>query len=481
MKCKMAGRMIRWALFFALLLMPAVCHAQAQHPLVGTWRFAGGAEVLGYGLQILEDGTCILMNTDDFDHFPPEKLFPRDIACTWKEKNGVVSFSFPGRVEKCAWQLYEENQIVHFAEGDGGGHYERCDETLVMDADPLDDEIWLLLEHDLGDLQLMGCRKLENAEGQKFTLVLVWNGQEYSLHVFRWNKREKEWQPWRSTSKGIPQGKNMEGAQPPLLAVYPSGERIPLTLADAPEYTLKTDNSWFTIWMEDEETVWEKVIYRWQGDSFHLVSYWYGPGCYADIRGDRLIFSNIGDGKTEIVKRMLNTNLRSLDFYALPHQNSPDRQPPELQLYPASFPEGERWPVYAGPGTQYPRSGNGKAVVSTNGSIDVLGEYDGFLLICYEISTDKQRFGWIDAGALKKGETVPPVLFNESREKTLLQACDMTDDPFFSGNVLVSLDQGEKVTWLASLDAEWAYVRVEKEGEIWYGFLPLDVLDRGNG
>ena len=74
MKCKMAGRMIRWALVFALLLMPAVCHAQAQHPLVGTWRFAGGAEVLGYGLQILEDGTCILMNTDDFDHFPPEKL-----------------------------------------------------------------------------------------------------------------------------------------------------------------------------------------------------------------------------------------------------------------------------------------------------------------------------------------------------------------------------------------------------------------------
>lgn len=481
MRRKMAGRMIRWGVVFLLLLLPAFCQAQETHPLVGTWRFGGGAEVLGYGLQLLEDGTCILMNTDDFDHFPPEKLFPRDIACTWKEKDGVVSFAFPGRVKKCAWEMYEGNRIVHFAEGDGGGHYERCEETLVMDADPLDDEIWYWLESNLGEVHLMGCRQLENGEGQRFTLALLRQRQAYALYIFRWDAREKAWQPWAHTEKGVPQGKGVEGAQLAVLGRYLPGEGVTPLGETGPEYALETDGSWFSIRIDDGESIWEEVTYRWQAGGFHLVGYCYGPGHYAYIRGEYLLFSNTGDGKKEEAKRTLNTNLQTVDFYALPHQNSPDRLPPELQLYPASFPAGKRWPVYAGPGEQYPRSGNGKGVVSTNGPMDVLGEYNGYLLVHYAISEEKHRIGWIDGAALKKGETVPPLAFNEVRGETLRQNSTLTDDPLFSGSEMLSLKKGTKVTWLASLGDAWAYVRVESKGEVWYGFVPLDALEIGNG
>lgn len=169
------------------------------------------------------------------------------------------------------------------------------------------------------------------------------------------------------------------------------------------------------------------------------------------------------------VQGVVQTNLRYLNFAGIPSTAKEAEKkfsaapsiPWESELIgrEITFDGGRKLPVYTGPGTQYPRAGSGKAIVSTNDWIQVFGTENGYALIQYALSSDQMRFGYIDAAALPEGHTVNNLVL-EYAPAYIIRACSMTDDPLKSGNVIAKLSYEDRVTWLAAM-GPYAYVETE--------------------
>ena len=142
----------------------------------------------------------------------------------------------------------------------------------------------------------------------------------------------------------------------------------------------------------------------------------------------------------------------------------------ELTAQEIRFAGGKKYPVYSAPDKLSLRGGNGKALVSTNGWIQVFGKENGWILIQYSIDKDHYRFGYIDAASLPKKSSVPDLDF-ERISAVVNENVRVTDDPFFSRNTLASLSGGDPVT-LLSVMGEWAYI----EGDGFRGFVPYTSL-----
>ena len=65
------------------------------------------------------------------------------------------------------------------------------------------------------------------------------------------------------------------------------------------------------------------------------------------------------------------------------------------------LPEG-RYPVYTGPGEDYVRAGNGKALLSTKGWVQVFGWDAGWVLVQYGVSKAQMRMGYVRVPGLMR-------------------------------------------------------------------------------
>ncbi len=142
----------------------------------------------------------------------------------------------------------------------------------------------------------------------------------------------------------------------------------------------------------------------------------------------------------------------------------------ELQAQEVQFTGGKKYEVYSGPGKNTIRGGNGKAAVSTNGWIQVVGQEDGWILVHYSIDTSHYRFGYIEATSLPKDANVGYLNFY-ARSAVITNDVSVTDDPLYSRSVLASAKAGENVTWLATM-GDWAYI----EGANYRGFVPMSAV-----
>ena len=141
-----------------------------------------------------------------------------------------------------------------------------------------------------------------------------------------------------------------------------------------------------------------------------------------------------------------------------------------LEAKNPTFPPSRLYPVYCGPGEAYPRSGDGKGAVSTNGDIAVFGVHDGWAFIRYEIDEDRARFGWIDASVLPENAVIGELpLYN--RQAVIDQDCAMTDDPGGSRVPIASLSTGTRVELLTEA-FHWYYLRVQTPDGPICGFAP---------
>ena len=127
---------------------------------------------------------------------------------------------------------------------------------------------------------------------------------------------------------------------------------------------------------------------------------------------------------------------------------------------------GRNHKVYMGPGERFPRSGNGKGTVSTNGWVQVFGEYNGWLMVQYHIDAGRYRIGWIKEPALKKGVYVRELSFFYEDTQEILTPCALTDDPLGSGTAVVELEPGTTVRHLEFLGEDWEYVEATVDGDI---------------
>ncbi len=159
---------------------------------------------------------------------------------------------------------------------------------------------------------------------------------------------------------------------------------------------------------------------------------------------------------------------------------------PTLYNIPDEFSEyvfapGQKLNVYSGPGTGYVRGANGKALVSTNGTVYVCGWENGWLLLLYRINNGGARIGYAD-GARIKGDVYADYLTFAYQDAEITRNCAITDDPVSAYTPLATLRAGSRVTYLTTLhnDRDWAYVEADTSSGLVRGCVPLDAVDTGS-
>ncbi len=229
------------------------------------------------------------------------------------------------------------------------------------------------------------------------------------------------------------------------------------------------------------------VRYRWIDGGFRLTNYKHFSWLPVGIQDGALRFYDntipcvLGD-----VKGSVQTNIRYVSYSTLPKEIEEARA--KLTVATGEwfggyaprrikFTGGQKFPVYTGPGEGYARSGNGKGQVSTNDWIEVYGQKDGYILIQYGISSEKNRIGWIEKSALPKDADVPQIAFDGWGERCVLSdSADVTDDPFVSETALATLKPGDSFDLLLAVSGDWCYIEFEKNGKRMCGFLPLEAI-----
>lgn len=292
---------------------------------------------------------------------------------------------------------------------------------------------------------------------------------------------------WFRNAGAVPQG-----GESGWLSAPPKGN----TLYTKENEAYLSDGLSFTVFVSDEEKPNRYVAYHWEDGGFMLTGYrdwdaFYGEVSVAD---GRLHYANWLEGlDAGSVYGDVQRDLRYVSFNALPKTPAEARQKlssaPDLpgrngfQPREVKFTGGRQYPVYTGPGELYARSGNGKGSVSTNDWIQVFGEYDGWILIQYDISSDHFRIGWIEASALPKGESVARIGFLEEPDgrypQDVTEACALTDDPFMSRMPIASLPKGTPVMELVHGYKGWSYIAVEIDGQRMCGFVPTEKISHG--
>ena len=138
---------------------------------------------------------------------------------------------------------------------------------------------------------------------------------------------------------------------------------------------------------------------------------------------------------------------------------------------------GEQYDVFAAPGRSSYRAANGKAVMSTNDWVQIFGEEDGWVLVQYDISRDKMRFGYIDASALPRDTEVQTLRWYDLPAQTIKYNVSVTDDPLVSGNIIHSLRAGDSVKVLSEF-GNWYYIETtDNYGKLLRGFVPQSCID----
>jgi|GEM_PF-4032967 len=154
-----------------------------------------------------------------------------------------------------------------------------------------------------------------------------------------------------------------------------------------------------------------------------------------------------------------------------------------------TWPAGRTYPIYGGPTESYGRLGAGKAIVSTKGEITTWGEWEGAVLVSYNINKYHDRFGWIMADEVPESILAeqPSLITYDDYDQvscayaTLTDYCHLTDDPLKSKEYDIYLKPGASVKCLFTL-GEWVYIEAFKnEDDTVMGFVPLKNVDMEHG
>lgn len=236
---------------------------------------------------------------------------------------------------------------------------------------------------------------------------------------------------------------------------------------------------------EHEEYWSQSVSYHWHSGAFRLYAYMDRDDGFerAYVTDSGVSYYNFTeDRKLGRAAGEVQRNLRYVSFSALPKTRGEARrtlssapQIPEggLSAQRIRFTGGRKYEVYQGPGEGYGRSGSGKASVSTNDWIQVFGREDGWIMIQYDITSDRMRIGWIRESALPGGAQAEALAFAPAAAYTT-RSVTLTDDPLFSRSAVLTLPEGAWVEWLATM-GDWAYIE-SSTGDLIRGFVPRSAL-----
>jgi len=329
------------------------------------------------------------------------------------------------------------------------------------------------------------CEIYETPDGD-YGFALLKNGAERLLVGYEEQNGKMAY--WLKSHSAVMQGQPKAWLNAPLKGE----ERF-----DAEGNVVLTDGlSFSVICLDDEGELYEKYVgYRWENGGFRLTGYKDWTVFYGEVEASDgvLHFKNEMEGwDFGRAYGTVQRDLRYVSYDALP--KTIEQAKDELTVAPAvesfvlvpqkvKFTGGQKFPVYTGPGERFARSGNGKGSVSTNDWIQVFGEYDGWIMIQYDISAEQYRVGWIESSALPKGTGVKGLDLSQLKKPYNTEAvydCELTDDPVNSKKTLARIPKGTQMTELiyGAIDG-WSYVVVTIDGETMCGFVPSDAPIHG--
>ena len=220
------------------------------------------------------------------------------------------------------------------------------------------------------------------------------------------------------------------------------------------------------------------------GGKYYNAKEWYHE-CDPEISNEEIV-SLLNPIEAENVKAIqkVRSDMREQNT------SNPGGRPLELIVYEPDIPglfssfEKIRLPrnlklrVFSGPGEDYFRAAKGKAMASTNGDIYACGWENGWLMITYWLSGDAVRVGYVPRSEIREDVDLPQLAF-EYTMASVTKACELTDDPSTVKQTLLSLAEGDEVTYLGSFinqNAAWAYVETYLDNKPVRGFVPSECI-----
>ena len=142
-----------------------------------------------------------------------------------------------------------------------------------------------------------------------------------------------------------------------------------------------------------------------------------------------------------------------------------------------SLKAGQKLKVYSAPSASSYRGAEGKALVSTNGTVYVAGWENNWLLLMYETNKGAVRVGYV-SGSDIKGDVSARNLTFAYQTTQLTKSASITDDPATSFTTICRLSTGDSVTYLSTFQNSnsWAYIETTTGGQTVRGFIPSDAL-----
>ena len=156
--------------------------------------------------------------------------------------------------------------------------------------------------------------------------------------------------------------------------------------------------------------------------------------------------------------------------------------PPEIPeggffLQEYVLPKGLKLPVYRGPGEEFGRAAGGKALLATNGWVQIFGKEGDWLLVQYEINEGQMRFGYVSSKKLPAAKQGLRDLGLKWWDEDFVLPVDavLTDDPLGARGTTERLPAGSNLRFLDRMGL-WMYVQAKAEGKDVRGFLRMHFL-----
>ena len=396
--------------------------------MAGTWGFNGGAEEHGDGFRLNPDGTGVCLEIVDYEQVPLQYR-ELDVTFTWRvERTATKTYLYETYADgrACTYEIESWGDVrIHIPNHISGGFY-----YPVLNEEA---RAYLAGKEEYSAFDSLISDYLDGSITGKIEAVGLRVGEIYL------QKEQGAWQ---------------------IAVMTWDAER------DIEARFLLREDEW-RIYVDDFVWLWE---------DFDLGQPWPaardGQDPYARFPG------------------ILESYL-TWEYLPQPTETPTPEAPviPELTAQPGTFPRNQRYAVYeailGGDDTPNPRAGNGKAVVSTNGDIEVYALWKGMLLIEYAIDDDRHRIGWIDGTIpVTTREIIPELPYTWNPEENVYgvvhESAVLTDDPLYSQSPIATMKRGTSVHVLARLE-DWYLVQGHVGSELRMGFIHQDKVDLDHG